>query len=59
MNHEFAQTPDPTRDLHELGLMAAACPDFAEAFVRTLLAADADRQAAAGADLALSTAASA
>jgi hypothetical protein len=59
MNQEFAQTPDPTRDLHELGLMAAACPDFAEAFVRTLLAADADRPAAAGADIALSTAASA
>src|ERR1700689_2106317 len=51
MNHEFAQTPDPTRDLHELGLMAAACPDFAEDFVRTLLAADADRQAPGEAEI--------
>ena len=31
-----APAPDPSADLHEIGLMAALCPGFAEALIAAL-----------------------
>jgi hypothetical protein len=42
MNTDPTSTLDPSTDFFELGLMAAASPEFAEAMVRALLAAGED-----------------
>lgn len=40
MNHQIPVSFDPTQDIFEFGLMAAASPEFAEALVRAMLSAD-------------------
>ena len=42
MNNQIGSTFDPTSDIGEIGLMAAASPDFMEALLRALLAARQD-----------------
>jgi hypothetical protein len=46
MDNQIATTFDPTSDIVEIGLMAAASPEFIDAFVRALLAAGRDAGAA-------------
>ena len=46
MNEPTANSFDLTGDLHEIGLMAAASPDFIDAMVRALLAAGEEAAAA-------------
>jgi hypothetical protein len=41
MNTFNGNTWDSTSDIHQLGLMAATSPDFAETMIRILLQADA------------------
>jgi len=39
MNNQLGSSFDPMDDLYEIGLMAAASPEFAEAMIRALRAA--------------------
>jgi hypothetical protein len=39
MQDQFRPMPDFTQDLHEIGLMAAASPEFADSLLNALLAA--------------------
>jgi hypothetical protein len=39
MQNQFRSMPEFNQDLHEIGLMAAASPEFADSLLRTLLAA--------------------
>jgi hypothetical protein len=38
MDFPVSPPPEITQDIYEIGLMAAACPDFADLFVKALLA---------------------
>jgi hypothetical protein len=40
MNPQIPVSFDPTQDIFEIGLMAAASPEFAEALVRAMLSTD-------------------
>jgi hypothetical protein len=46
MSNQIGSTFDPTSDVCEIGLMAAASPDFLDALVRALLEASRDAGAA-------------
>jgi hypothetical protein len=37
MQNQFRPMPDFTQDLHEIGLMAAASPEFADSLLNALL----------------------
>jgi hypothetical protein len=55
MNNQIPTTFDPASDIGEIGLMAAASPDFIDALVRALLAASRDAGAAGDAGSAPTT----
>ena len=42
MNSQFATTLDLNSDIYEIGLIAAASPDFTDALIRALTAAGED-----------------
>jgi hypothetical protein len=52
MNAEFGNTMNMSNDMYEIGLIAAASPDFAEKLLRAMLAAGETGNAGEGSSVA-------